>query len=373
MPVERVKILDLAVYASSPAEQLQLFVCFQVTDNTTNKTTVQIYEFKFAPIRRDNFKDAHPTQTRIAEHERSDATTGENTRKAKIALGFDKNPFLHQDAKVAKVYSCSKSGIYINELDGSGGGANSVKLGEPIKNTRQRPNRKANVPTTTLKSDIVSIAVSPHDKTRIAIASEEQYMLRHYESQEHFQEDIAWHSFGTNLETLCWHPTQSDWFGAVKNKTNDTMSSVSIFDFGRRKNIENIELKKTVEERKILWQNPGNEQTLGQWSTLKYCKQLMWRPGGRSNRFQILSLQTSLPGHQEYSLCLWDIRRPHHPIAILKPDLSQHDVKTRRGSSTVPSGGGLDPADDQEASDWSASFTVTNNGASVFTITKKAV
>ena len=55
---------------------------------------------------------------------------------------------------------------------------------------------------------------------------------------------------------------------------------------------------------------------------------------------------------------IWDLRgiwRPYHPIAILKPDLSQHDIKQRRGSQVQHS---QDP-DYQEASDWSASFTVT--------------
>ena len=74
-----------------------------------------------------------------------------------------------------------------------------------------------------------------------------------------------WHSFGTNLETLAWHPTQNDWFGSVKNKTNDTMSWVSIFDFNRRKNNDIIESKKSIEEKKLLWQNPSNESNSGKF------------------------------------------------------------------------------------------------------------
>ena len=111
-----------------------------------------------------------------------DSTTGENTRKAKISLGFDKNPYVYSDAKVSRVYSCSKSGIYINELD-------SIKSDQPVK---RRPNRK---PISSIKSDIVSIAVSPHDKTRIAVVSEEVNIVRNYESQVKRDFLLFYHTF----------------------------------------------------------------------------------------------------------------------------------------------------------------------------------
>lgn len=74
-----------------------------------------------------------------------------------------------------------------------------------------------------------------------------------------------------------------------------------------------------------LWLKCSRMLFLGQWPTLKYCKQLVWRPGSH-NCHHLLSLQTSLADHQEYVVYLWDIRRPFHPIAIFKPDLSKQVI-----------------------------------------------
>ena len=46
--------------------------------------------------------------------------------------------------------------------------------------------------------------------------------------KEVYHDDLMWHSFGTNLETLAWHPTQNDWFGSVKNKVHDKIGKLSV-------------------------------------------------------------------------------------------------------------------------------------------------
>ena len=130
---------------------------------------------------------------------------------------------------------------------------------------------------------VVSLAVSPHDMKRVAIACEahkSKYEIIHHVSQEQNSRSFEWSLPGLHKceETLAWHPSQPDWFCNIKTKPFGGMEfTVCIMDFSRlQKRLESSKSSKQNENQKtnessLLWNETGT------WITLPHCKVLLSR------------------------------------------------------------------------------------------------
>ena len=69
----------------------------------------------------DDIIEENLKKTKLFEHERNEGHhTGENNRKVKLSLAFDKNPYEFKDAKVSRIYSSSRKEIFYYDVDKQG-------------------------------------------------------------------------------------------------------------------------------------------------------------------------------------------------------------------------------------------------------------
>lgn len=215
----------------------------------------------------DDITEENLKKTKLFEHERNEGHhTGENNRKVKLSLAFDKNPYEFKDAKVSRIYSSSRKEIFYYDVD---------KLGKTEKPPKFKSFRNSEV-------SVVSLAVSPHDMKRVAIACDahkSKYEIIHHVSQEQNSRSFEWSLPGLHKceETLAWHPSQPDWFCNIKTKPFGGMEfTVCIMDFSRlQKRLESKSSKQNenqkTNESSLLWNETGT------WITLPHCKVLLSR------------------------------------------------------------------------------------------------